>query len=65
MLEKAYPNYKGGTKYQREVRDLLISTMNNNEFSVYEYEWWHFNYNKCNSGIMNFSFQELDSINSI
>ena len=65
FTEKAYPNYKGGTKYQREVRDLLISTMNNNEFSVYEYEWWHFNYNKCTSDIMNFSFQELDSINSI
>tara|TARA_B100000029_G_scaffold64526_1_gene57753 strand:- start:2625 stop:4094 length:1470 start_codon:yes stop_codon:yes gene_type:complete len=65
FTEKAYPNYTGGTKKQREIRDLLISVMKKNNFSVYEYEWWHFNYEKCNSGIMNFSFDELDSINSI
>ena len=65
FTEKAYPNYTGGTKKQREIRDLLISVMKKNNFSVYEYEWWHFNYVKCNSGIMNFSFDELDSINSI
>jgi len=65
FTERAYPNYMGGTKRQRDIRDKLIAVMENNEFSVYEYEWWHFNYNKCTSGIMNFSFQEIDSINSI
>ena len=37
-------------------------TMNN--FSVYEYEWWHFNYNGCESGVMNYSFKDLDSLKS-
>ena len=65
FTERAYPNYMGGTKRQRDIRDKLIEVMENNEFTVYEYEWWHFNFNKCTSGIMNFSFQEIDSINSI
>ena len=31
-------------------------------FEVYQYEWWHFNYNDCNSKILNYSFEELDSL---
>ena len=65
FTERAYPNYLGGSKRQRDIRDMLIKVMEKNDFTVYEYEWWHFNYNKCNSGIMNYSFSELDSINSI
>ena len=65
FTEKAYPNYEGGTKIQREIRDKLIMIMGKHDFSVYEYEWWHFDFNKCNSGIMNLSFSELDSLNTI
>ena len=65
FTERAYPNYNGGEKSKRDIRDLLISTMEKNNFSVYEYEWWHFNYKNCNSGILNYSFEELDSIISI
>ena len=65
FTEKAYPNYKGGTKFQRDIRDKLIAIMEKNDFSVYEYEWWHFNFNDCKSGIMNLSFTELESLNSI
>jgi len=65
FTERAYPNYNGGEKSKRDIRDLLISTMEKNDFSVYEYEWWHFNYKNCNSGILNYSFEELDSIISI
>ena len=65
FTERAYPNYNGGEKSKRDIRDLLISTMERNDFSVYEYEWWHFNYKNCNSGILNYSFEELDSIISI
>ena len=64
FTERAYPNYMGGTKKQRGIRDMLIHVMKRNDFTVYEYEWWHFNYNECDSGIMNYSFEELDSINS-
>ena len=65
FTERAYPNYMGGSKKQRDMRDMLIRIMEKNDFTVYEYEWWHFNYNKCESGVMNYSFSELDSLNSI
>ena len=64
FTERAYPNYSGGSKKQRDIRDTLIQVMERNDFTVYEYEWWHFNYNGCDSGIMNYSFEELDSISS-
>jgi len=64
FTERAYPNYMGGSKKQRDIRDMLIQVMERNDFTVYEYEWWHFNYNGCDSGIMNYSFEELDSITS-
>ena len=64
FTERAYPNYMGGSKKQRDIRDTLIQVMERNDFTVYEYEWWHFNYNGCDSGIMNYSFEELDSISS-
>lgn len=65
FTERAYPNYMGGSKKQRDIRDMLIKVMEKNDFTVYEYEWWHFNYNKCDSGIMNYSFSEIDSLNSV
>ena len=65
FTEKAYANYKGGRKFQRDIRDKLIEIMEKNDFSVYEFEWWHFNFNDCKSGIMNLSFTELESLNSI
>ena len=64
FTERAYPNYMGGSKKQRDIRDMLIQVMERNDFTVYEYEWWLFNYNGCDSGIMNYSFEELDSISS-
>jgi len=44
MNETSYPDYEGGTKDQRRRRDLLIQTMESHGFTVYEYEWWHFDY---------------------
>lgn len=62
FTEKAYPFYSGGTKKERETRDLLINTMKKHDFEVYKYEWWHFNYKFCDSKIMNFQFNEIDSV---
>ncbi len=45
MSERAYPNYNGGTDEQRNLRDLLRSEMESEGFTVYEIEWWHFDYN--------------------
>jgi D-alanyl-D-alanine dipeptidase len=44
MTEKAAPDYAGGTAEQREKRDLLRAAMEAEGFTVYEYEWWHFDY---------------------
>ncbi len=45
FTERAHPNYPGGTGRQREVRDLLRVAMEAEHFTVYEFEWWHFDYN--------------------
>jgi len=44
MSERSYPTYAGGTERQRKMRDLLRSKMEAQGFTVYEYEWWHFDY---------------------
>ncbi len=49
MSERSYPNYTGGTPKQREMRDLLRSKMEAHGFTVYEFEWWHFDYNDWKS----------------
>ena len=41
---RAYPNYPGGTSLQRWHRDLLRAAMQAEGFTVYEAEWWHFDY---------------------
>ncbi|MCC6511433.1 MAG: serine hydrolase [Pirellulaceae bacterium] len=41
---RAYPGYPGGTSQQRWHRELLRRTMEQQGFSVYEFEWWHFDY---------------------
>jgi len=44
MTERAWPGYSGGTAESRRLRDLMRSAMEAEGFSVYEYEWWHFDY---------------------
>ena len=44
MSERSYPYYTGGTEQQRKMRDLLRTSMESEDFKVYEYEWWHFDY---------------------
>lgn len=61
MSERSYPNYTGGTPEQRKMRDLLRSKMEANGFVVYEYEWWHFDYNDWQSyRIENIQFSEIN-----
>jgi D-alanyl-D-alanine dipeptidase len=42
--DRAHPDYPGGTSLQRWHRDLLRSAMEADGFTVYELEWWHFDY---------------------
>lgn len=58
--ERSYPNYKGGTEEQRRMRDLLRSKMEANGFTVYEYEWWHFDYKDWKLyRVQNIQFSEI------
>jgi len=42
--DRSYPDYPGGTSLQRWHRKLLRDTMESEGFTVYDAEWWHFDY---------------------
>jgi CubicO group peptidase (beta-lactamase class C family)/D-alanyl-D-alanine dipeptidase len=61
MSERSYPFYPGGTARQRWTRDLLRHAMEAQGFTVYEYEWWHFDYKDWKKyPILNLTFEQLD-----
>ncbi|MCA9151679.1 MAG: serine hydrolase, partial [Planctomycetales bacterium] len=41
---RAFPEYAGGSERQRWHRRLLRTSMESAGFTVYEFEWWHFDY---------------------
>ncbi len=41
---RAGPDYPGGTARQRHCRELLRRAMAAERFTVYEHEWWHFDF---------------------
>jgi serine beta-lactamase-like protein LACTB len=41
---RAYPDWPGGTALQRWHRRVLRSAMEDAGFTVYEFEWWHFDW---------------------
>ena len=60
MSDRAYPNYTGGTQEERDRRDLLRRVMEHEGFTVYEAEWWHFDYKDWNQyPILNVPFEKL------
>lgn len=44
MTDRAHPDYRGGSRKARRLRDLLRRAMEREGFTVYEHEWWHFDY---------------------
>jgi serine beta-lactamase-like protein LACTB len=42
--DRAYPGYAGSTSLRRWYRELLLHAMEDEGFTVYEAEWWHFDY---------------------
>ncbi len=57
---RSFPTYPGGTSRQRYYRDLLRRTMETAGFTVYEYEWWHFDYRDWRKyAIGNATFEEI------
>lgn len=58
--ERAYPTYTGGTPESRRLRDLLRHHMEAEGFSVYPYEWWHFDYRDWKKyAIQNVRFEDI------
>jgi len=59
---RAYPNYPGGTSLQRWHRKLLRDAMEAEGFTVYEAEWWHFDYKDWRKyEIGNVRFEEIQN----
>jgi len=60
MTGKSKAYYMGGTTLQRWHRDLLIQAMKSEGFTVYPYEWWHFDFKDWEKySILNLSFDEI------
>jgi len=60
MSERAYPTYTGGTEEERKNREILKVAMEKQGFTVYEYEWWHFDYKDWKQyPILNIPFEKL------
>jgi D-alanyl-D-alanine dipeptidase len=59
---RAYPDYPGGTSLQRWHRKLLRDVMESEGFTVYEAEWWHFDYKDWQKyRIGNVRFEEIQN----
>lgn len=60
MSPRSFPDYPGGSSLQRWHRDLLRRAMESEGFTVYESEWWHFDYKDWPEyGILNIPFEKL------
>jgi CubicO group peptidase (beta-lactamase class C family)/D-alanyl-D-alanine dipeptidase len=57
---RSFPLYPGGTARQRWYRNLLRRAMEAEGFRIYEYEWWHFDYQDWQQyRIGNLTFEQL------
>jgi len=57
---RANPWYPGGTSEERWLRDLLRRAMEAEGFTVYEHEWWHFDFGEWREyPVMNLRFEEI------
>ena len=60
MSPRSFPDYPGGTSLQRWHRDLLRWAMESEGFTVYEHEWWHFDFKDWHEyAILNVPFEKL------
>lgn len=59
---RSYPGYPGGTSLQRWYRELLRDAMEEQGFTVYEAEWWHFDHEDWREyPILNLTFDQIPS----
>jgi CubicO group peptidase (beta-lactamase class C family)/D-alanyl-D-alanine dipeptidase len=58
--DRSFPDYVGGTSRQRWYRALLRQAMEGEGFTVYDTEWWHFDFNAWKDyPILNIPFERL------
>jgi serine beta-lactamase-like protein LACTB len=58
--DRAYADYPGGTSLQRWHRGLLRRALEVEGFTVYEAEWWHFDYRDWRAyAIGNVTFEQI------
>jgi D-alanyl-D-alanine dipeptidase len=61
MSDRAHPDYTGGTDAERARRQVLREAMEAEGFTVYRFEWWHFDYKDWKEyGIGNVKFEDLE-----
>ncbi len=59
---RSFPDYPVASGLQQWHRELLRDAMESAGFTIYEFEWWHFDYGEWrNYPIMNVRFEEIDS----
>ena len=62
---RSMPDYPGGTSRQRHLRTLLRQAMEDEGFTVYAEEWWHFDYKDWREyPIANIPFEEIPGAES-
>jgi D-alanyl-D-alanine dipeptidase len=60
MSERAYPTYAGASDAARRLRDLLRQHMEAEGFTVFEFEWWHFDFHDWKAyAIQNVRFENI------
>jgi serine beta-lactamase-like protein LACTB len=60
MTDRSFPFYFGGNTEQRYHRAMLRTAMEEEGFSIYEFEWWHFDYTGWEEyRIQNLQFSEI------
>jgi serine beta-lactamase-like protein LACTB len=59
--QRSFPAYPGGTARERWHRELLRHYMQQADFTIYEFEWWHFDYKDWRRyPILNKTFEEIE-----
>jgi CubicO group peptidase (beta-lactamase class C family)/D-alanyl-D-alanine dipeptidase len=60
---RSFPDYPGGTSLERWHRDLLRQAMEAEDFTVNEFEWWHFDHGDwAKYPILNRRFEDVAKI---
>lgn len=61
FTDRSFPHYPGGTSLQRWHREILRDAIEAEGFRVYEWEWWHFDFQDwARYPILNLPFDQIE-----